>query len=131
MPAGDTTFTDWWKSDPDTANEVSAPRYCTVPAVMSDASPPVTLRPAVKYYSNGISISGNDRTSDPAAWSLWTATLEYEEALGKETRTEEAAGQARAKGAQVQYYTGLLKKNTFTFGGCEDLWLKIVFLILV
>lgn len=114
MPAGDTTFTNWWNSDPATAADNSAPGYCTVPAVMSNADPPVTLRPAVKYYSSILNLAGgNDRTTDAAAWSLWTATLEYELALAAETATETVASQSRSKAAQIQYYTGLLKRNTF------------------
>jgi len=114
MPAGDTTFADWWNSDPATEADNSPPVYCTVPAVMSDASPPVTLRPAVKYFNDKSNLSGgNDRTTDVAAWSLWTATLEYTEALALETAAETVASQSRSKAAQIQYYTGLLKRNTF------------------
>ena len=81
---------------------------------MSIADPPVTLRPAVKYYSVKSNLScGNDRTTDAAAWSLWTATLEQAVALAAETATETVANQSRSKAAQIQYYTGLLKRNTF------------------
>lgn len=76
MPADDTTFTDWWKSDPATASDISAPEYCAVPAVMSEDGS-TTLRPEIRYYSvKGNLPNGNDRTSDAARWSLWTATLE-------------------------------------------------------
>jgi len=114
MPAGDTTFANWWLSDPAISGYVSAPTYCTVPAVMSNADPPVTLRPAVKYFSVKSNLAGgNDRTTDSAAWSLWTATLEYTEALALETAAETVASQPRSKAAQIQYFTGLLKRNTF------------------
>jgi len=96
----------WWSNlDGASASSATAPATCVVPAVL-DAAGTTTLRPAITYHTDKVTVATAAAQTDVLKW---TAKLVHTEALAAQNVATSFQSQSRTKAGEVAWYSESLR----------------------